>query len=112
MAERLVGIEGAVVSGGGGDPWTVMVPPVPVTATALPSPKDPIVLPTEMGTDALLVEESVAVTTATTPLAIMVEFMPDAIQTVAPVAELHWMVLPAAVRAGPAATLTDVTSVE
>ena len=110
VAERPVGIEGAVVSGGGGGgPWTVMVPPVPVTATAVPSPKDPIVPPTEMGTDALLMGESVTVTTATTPLAITVEFRPDARQTVAPAAVLHWTVLAAAVRTGPAATLTEVT---
>ena len=71
-------------------PWTVMVPPLPETATALPSPKDPIVLPTEMGTDPLLVAEaSVAVTTATTPLPITVEFIPVAKQIVDPVPVLH-----------------------
>ena len=88
----------------------MIVPPVPEMATAaLPSPKDPIVPPTEMGTDPLLVAASVTVTTATTPSAMVVEFIPDAKQTVAPGPVLHWIVLPAAVRAGPAATLTEVT---
>jgi hypothetical protein len=111
VAERPVGVEGAVVSGGGGGggPVTVMVPPVPETTTALPFPKDPIVLPTAMGTDALLVGVSVTVTTAATPLAIVAEVKPDAKQIVAPVLLLHWIVLAAAVRTGPAATLTEVT---
>lgn len=114
VAERFVGIEGAVLSEDGRDgPWTVMVPPVPEMATAtLPFPKDPIVLPTEMGTNPLLVGANVAVTTATMPSAIVLEFTSDVKQTVAPGPVLHWIVFPAAVRAGPAATLTDVTSVE
>ena len=36
-------------------PWTVMVPPLPEAARELPSPKDPIVPLTEMGTVPLLV---------------------------------------------------------
>ena len=71
-------------------PWTVMVPPLPETATALPSARDPIVPLTEMRTDPLLVAEaSVAVTTATTPLPITVEFIPVAKQTIDPVPVLH-----------------------
>jgi hypothetical protein len=35
---------------------------------------------------------------------------PAAVIAIVPVVVLHWIVLPAAVRAGPAATLTEATS--
>jgi hypothetical protein len=49
---------------------TAMVPPVPVTAMAFPLVEDPTRLPIATGTVALLVADSVNVTTTTTPLLI------------------------------------------
>ena len=109
-----VGVQVRLVSiSEGCHPWTPMAPPAPETATALPSPKAPIVPLTETGTDPLLVlVASVTVTTAATPLPIVVEFIPDAKQIVEPVPVLHWIVLLAALSTAPAATLTEVTSAE
>jgi hypothetical protein len=50
-----------------------------------------------------------SVATATCPLAIDVAFMPLATHVVVPVPETHEIVLPAAVSAEPALTLTDWT---
>ena len=55
-------------------------------------------------------EVSVTVTTAAVPLAIAVALLPDARQMTEPVVFLHMTVLPAAVRADPAVTLTEATS--
>jgi hypothetical protein len=57
---------------------------------------------------ALLVAESVAVTTATTPLLRALPLIPDARQTKAPEPELQLSAAPAAVRAGPATALSEV----
>ena len=87
-----------------------MLPPVPETGDEEPSARAPIVPPIEIGTDELLPEVSVTVTTAATPLAIALALLPDARQMTEPVPLLHRTVLPAAVRADPAVTLTEATS--
>ena len=56
----------------------------------------------------LLDDANVAVTTPTTPLPIAVAFMPLARQVTDPLAEAQFRVLFAAVRDGPAATVSDV----
>ena len=63
-----------------------------------------------IGTDELPPEVTETVTTAAVPLAIALALLPYAIQMTEPVRLLHRMVLPAAVRADPAVTLTEVTS--
>jgi hypothetical protein len=91
--------------------WTAMVPPVPETAKAVPSASAPTGLPSDRGTVKLLVAESVIVTTATTPLLIVLAFRPEATHIVDPLVVLQVIVFPAAVRAGPAAKAMVVTSV-
>lgn len=88
---------------------TVIVPLVPVTAKAVPFDADPIKLPSVRGTDGPLPAESATVTTATTPLPIPFAFMPEATHIAEPLAVLQLRVFPAAVKAGPAAKLTEVT---
>jgi hypothetical protein len=61
---------------------------------------------------ALLLGERVAVTTAMTPLATAVAFIPDDRQTKVPTPELQLSVSPAAVRAGPAEALTEAIAVD
>jgi len=92
------------------DEVRVMVPPLPVTGVAVPAARAPIVPLTEIGTDELPPEVSVTVTTAAVPLAIALALLPDARQMTEPVPLLHRTVLPAAVRADPAVTLTEATS--
>jgi hypothetical protein len=58
---------------------------------------------------ALLPGESVAVTTATTPLPIAVAFAPEARQTRVPTPELQLRFFPSAASAVPVAAVTDVT---
>ncbi len=90
---------------------TVIAPPVPETLLRLPSDKTPITLLNGKESRLLLlVEEVVAETTATTPLAMMLVFMPVARQVSDPLAELQFSVLPAAVNTGPATTLSEVMS--
>ena len=87
------------------------MPPVPETLSEVPSPKAPITL--LIGIESrllLLVGERVAVTTATTPLLILVAFMPLARHMTDPVLELQLSVLPAPVRAGPAIVLRELMS--
>jgi len=99
-----------VMEGTGLEVWTLMTPPVPETIAAVPSDKAPCVPPIDMGTDEPPVEEvSVAVTTATVPLPIVLEFIPAARHVVDPVVALQVSGLLAAVRAGPAATLREAT---
>jgi hypothetical protein len=80
------------------------LPPVPETATFVPSPKVPSRLVIETGPP-VLPEATVAVTTATTPLLMPVEFMPLATQVIEVGAELQLSVLPTAFSAGPVAAL-------
>jgi hypothetical protein len=88
-----------------------MLPPVPETAREVPSASAPTRLPSDRGTVKLLVAESVIVTTATTPLLIVLAFRPEATHIVDPLVVLQVIVFPAAVRAGPAAKAMVVTSV-
>ena len=92
---------------------TVMAPPVAAMEAAVPSGRAAAVLPMAMamGTEVLLVTEPrVTVTMAMTPLAMVLAFMPAARHTDDPLRAAQVSVLFAAVRAGPATTLTDVTS--
>jgi hypothetical protein len=86
---------------------TLIVPPLPETVIAVPSPKLPITLFIESAPP-VPVEARVAVTTATTPLLMVEAFMPLATQVMDPVAELQLSVLLADVRAGPLAALTEL----
>jgi hypothetical protein len=89
---------------------TVMVPPVPETAKALPS-ANAARSPSANGTVELLVAESVTLTTATTPLPMELAFIPEATHIVDPLVVLQLIVFPAAVSAGPLAKLMAVTLV-
>jgi hypothetical protein len=83
---RLVGTTGTE----GCWPCTVMLPPVPDTADALPSPEAPKVLPMEMGIDEPPgAGDNVTVATATVPFPIAVLFIPTAMHVVDPAAELQ-----------------------
>ena len=91
---------------------TLIAPPVPTTFASVPSGSVPSTL--LMGSEsrlALLIGESVTVTTATTPLLMALAFMPDAKQTNVPLPEPQLSVFPAAVSDGPAAALSEMTSV-
>ena len=89
----------------------MMVPPAPVTDRAVPSAKTPVMFPAAIGTDEVPgAEASVTVTAATTPSGIAIEFIPTAKHVNDTGAALQFSVLPAAVRAGPAAILTEGTS--
>lgn len=59
----------------------------------------------------MLVAESVTVATATTPLLIALAFKPEVTHFIDPLAVLHVIVFPAAVRAGPTPKLMAVTLV-
>jgi hypothetical protein len=91
---------------------TLIVPPVPVTSAFVPLGNEPITLliGSESG-EALLVGESVAVTTATTPLPMAAAFIPDATHAKVPAPELQLSVSPTAVKAGPATALREVIAV-
>jgi len=85
-----------------------MAPPVPDTVAAVPLGKTPAVLPIAMGTDEVpTVEASVTVITATTPLAIALEFIPTATHVDAPADAFQLRDLPAAVRDDPAPALKE-----
>jgi len=80
--------------------------------TNVPSDATLIALLTAIAsTVSVLVGETVAVNTATTPLPIVLSFVPIARHITAPALELQLNVFPAAVNAGPAAKLTEVRSV-
>jgi len=99
------------VVAGGCQPDTLIVPPLPETTARFPSPKAPNGVVTATGTEPVLVLAArVAVATATTPLVIGVEFIPVARHFTLPLPFWQTMLLPTAVRADPAETLTDVTS--
>ncbi len=90
---------------------TVIKPPVPDTATFVLSPSVPITpLIGIVSRVLLLVGERLAVTTATTPLAIVFAFMPLARHITAPALALQFSVLPAAASAGPDETLKEMMS--
>jgi hypothetical protein len=61
--------------------------------------------------EAMLLGDSVAVTTATTPLLRAVALIPHDTQVKVPVPELQLSVFPAAVRAGPATAVREVMAV-
>ena len=83
---------------------SVMVPPVPERAMADPLLSTPNSLLIEIDTEPLAVGAIVAESTATTPVLIVAEFRPEAMHVTVPLPGLQLMPLPAAVRAGPAAT--------
>jgi len=89
---------------------TLIVPPDPVILASVPFASVPNTFVKESASEvALLVDESVAVTTATTPLAIAVAFAPKATQTRVPTLELQLRFFPAAESADPALAVSDVT---
>ena len=77
---------------------------MPETAIADPLLSTPNSLPIEIDTERLTVGAIVAESTATTPVLIVAEFRPEATHVTVPLPGLQLMPLPAAVRAGPAAT--------
>ena len=89
---------------------TVIVPPEPETIKSIPFVKAPMAFVIGSEIVPLLVDARVAVATATTPLAIELEFRPLATQVTDPAAELQFRVSPAAVRAAPAAMVSEVTA--
>jgi hypothetical protein len=90
-----------------------MVAPVPNTAVSVPSGKAPTRPLIEIGVDvSIAASATVIVTTATVPLAIVVAFMPAATQVTDAAAVAHVTDLPAAMRAGPAATVTEAISTD
>ena len=89
---------------------TLIVPPDPVISASVPFARVPNTLLMESESQvALLLAESVAVTTATTPLPIAVAFAPVARQIRVPTPRLQLRFFPAAVRAVPVAAVSDVT---
>src|SRR5579872_338740 len=103
-------VTNAAVPAVGPPVWTVMVPPAPDKLSAVPSGRAPRAFVTEIGTEALLVGVRVTVTIATTPLVMMVEFIPEMRheRDCAPAEQVT--VLPVAVAAGPAVTATEAIS--
>jgi hypothetical protein len=91
---------------------TVMVPPPAVVLREIPAPETAMAFPTGIDTLEPAVEASFTLTLATTPSAIPVAFMPVARQVKVVVPETQLSVLPAAVSTGPAAAVSEVTSVE
>jgi hypothetical protein len=91
---------------------TPIVPPVPVMSASVPLGNDPntLLMVSESG-EAVLVAESVAVTTATTPLLRAVEFDPDDTQINVPLPGLQVSTSPAAVKDGLATALREVIAV-
>ncbi len=96
---------------GGTQFWTVIVPPVPDMLVELPVGSTAIGSVIPRVTDGPLVGfASVAVTVATTPLAIVVEFIPEARQIIAPLALLQVTVFCAPLSTEPVFTLTELIS--
>jgi hypothetical protein len=87
---------------------TVIVPPVPVTEAVVPSDRLPITLLSGIENE-LVPDESARFRTATVPVPIEAAFIPDARQVTVPAPGLQLSVLPADVRADPAAAFIDVT---
>jgi hypothetical protein len=94
-------------------PITLIVPPVPAIFALLPSGRAPTILLIAIPSAvAVLVEESVAETTAITPLGIVVVLGPIARQVSEPVPDTQLSALPAApLSAAPGVALRDTTSV-
>src|SRR5690349_7092540 len=93
---------------GKGFEMTPIVFPVPVTGVSVPAGKAPTRPLTETGIDESVAPDlSVRVTTATTPLPIVVAFMPEATPVIAEGPVPQETDLPADVRTGPAATDTE-----
>jgi hypothetical protein len=86
----------------------LMLPPVPTTASAVPSGSAPAVFDIPIADGELAVGASVALTTATTPLGI-VELAFDATQIIEPLAGLQLKFFPALVSEAPAVMLTEAT---
>ena len=85
---------------------TLMTPPLPVSARNVPSEAAATVLPiVRVSEDCVLDGDTVAVTTATTPLAIVLAFMPLAKHVTDPVPEEQVRVFPEDDKAGPAVRL-------
>jgi len=87
-----------------------MVPLDPVMSASVPFANVPNTL--LMGSESdvtLLLEDSVAVTTATTPLPIAVAFAPEARQINVPTPELQLRFFPVAVSADPVLAVSNVT---
>lgn len=100
-------------TGAGFETTTPIVPPVPVTGVSMPSGKALIRPLSDTGIEVSVAPEvSVRVTEATLPLAMVVAFMPEVTQMVEEDRLVHETDLPAAVRAGPAATETEAMSAE
>lgn len=86
---------------------------MPETAKVVPPGKAPTVLLRARESRLLvLAGERAAVTTATTPLPMVLAFMPVARQLTTPAPELQLSVLPAAVSAGPAVVLSVVMALD
>jgi hypothetical protein len=96
-----VGVVGCV-------PVMLRAPPVPETASAVPSVSAPAVFESPMADEPLAVWVSVALTTATTPLGI-VELEFEATQIIEPLAGLQLKLFPALVSEGPAVMLAEAT---
>jgi hypothetical protein len=93
--------------------WVIVtVPPVAVTASRLPAASVPeglvICTPEDLF---VVVDESVKVIVATTPLLIVFSFNPKSRQLIDPAPVPHDTDLPAAVATGPAATLMEAKSI-
>jgi hypothetical protein len=90
---------------------TVIVPPAPVTAAAVPSDSTPITFPTARASDVPVpVGESATLRFAIDPEPMAFAFSPDVRQVSVPVPALQDSVLPAAVSAGPAEGVTETIS--
>ena len=91
-------------------PETVIDPPVPVAARGVPVGSTPVML---MRVTGAVVETFAKVIDATTPFAMVVEFMPESRQVrVPPPKLLQETVFPAAVAVGPAEAVTDPAAAE
>jgi hypothetical protein len=89
--------------------WTVMLPLAPTTAAPVPFGNAAIVFETATATGELLtLAANVRLTTPTTPLAIVLVFMPETMQIIEPFPGLQEIVLPAESVAAPADTVTPV----
>jgi len=84
-----------------------MVPPLPESASATPFASTAASLLIGIESDPLAVDVIAAVTTATTPLPIVPEFVLKAIHVTIPADGLQVTPLPADVNAGPADTVRD-----
>ena len=109
VESRLVGEHCKEETVGRVDVVTVTTPPVPETDIPVPAGKDPSRLLIVIGTELPLVGVRFTVTTATTPLPIVLAFIPLARQIIEPLVDVQFTPFPLAVRAGPAAMLIEET---